>query len=110
MERRHTDSLFDLFGDIMGPRRTHVEQTDGGYEIQVSLPGVTRDQVTIKVEYGDLVVEAEKNRFSPAFSQSWKIGKGLDPESVEAEMKDGILHLSIGKSEEAQRTVEVEIK
>ncbi|NNE07532.1 MAG: Hsp20/alpha crystallin family protein [Gemmatimonadetes bacterium] len=135
MQDRGWDSLLDdFFGSTSGgpvaarqewhPSADIVEQADH-YEVTVDLPGVDKSNVRITVENDQLTISGERNeerkteegqmrrfeRFSGSFRRSFSLPEGIDPESVGAKYKDGVLTVTVPKPEEAKpKLIEVKVK
>ncbi|MDH6149478.1 MULTISPECIES: Hsp20/alpha crystallin family protein [Paraburkholderia] len=87
------------------------------------LPGVPRDKLDIKVHDGSLSIEAESVvqtppnlRLShaevggPYFRRRFTIGDDFDTSKIEANLKDGVLKLTIPRREESKpRRIEVSV-
>lgn len=85
------------------------------------LPGVARDSLEIRVQGGNLRIEAfagvpmrDGLRLQhvevrvPNFARSFTLGPEFDPSEIEADLKDGVLKLLIPRREEARpRRIEV---
>ena len=60
--------LFDAFNDFFRPvfydeqgsLRTNIKESETDYELDVELPGYTKDQIKISLENGYLTISAEK--------------------------------------------------
>ena len=99
--------------------KTDVREHDGGYEVDIDLPGFKKDEIKLSLENGYLTVSAAKGldkdekdkkgrfirqeRWSGACSRSFYVGD-LRNEDVKAKYEDGILRLSLPKPE--QRALE----
>ena len=96
--------------------KTDVKETDNSYEVDIDLPGFKKDEIEAKLENGYLTISAskgldkeEKNekdgtyirkeRYSGAMSRSFYVGDELKQEDIKAKYEDGILKLSVPKSE-----------
>lgn len=84
---------------------------DGNVVVLVDLPGVRREDVTLEVDNGWVVVSAERpyapepgddvlrsERAFGRFERRFRIGAGATAESVSATMADGVLTITIGQS------------
>jgi HSP20 family protein len=92
-----------------------IIETKDAYEIKISLPGIKKEDVKISVEGNLLNIEGErkaefkeendkfvKREFSYGkFSRSFNIGKS-DASRIDAEMKDGVLHILLPKAQESK--------
>ncbi|CAM2158659.1 HSP20 family protein (plasmid) [Pararobbsia alpina] len=85
------------------------------------LPGVSKEQLEVKVHDGSLTIEAESVVHVPAslqlahsevrapyFSRTFTVSDEFDTSKVEASLKNGVLTLTIPRREEAKpRRVEI---
>lgn len=89
-----------------------IKEEDSGYLIKVELPGIEKDDVGISMENGILTITGEKKkedenynhveRFHGKFSRSFRVGDTIDFKKISAEMKNGILDITLPKSEKAE--------
>ena len=111
-----------VYGKEAAPlMRTDVKETKTGYELEIELPGVKKEDVKAELKDGYLTVSAvsnkqtdEKNsegkylrreRYSGSCSRSFYVGEGVKQEDIKAKFEDGTLKLEIPK-EEAKPAVE----
>lgn len=92
-----------------------IIETKDAFEIKISLPGIKKEDVKISIEGNMLSIEGErKSEFKEEndkflrkefsygkFSRSFNIGKS-DASRIEAEMKDGILNITLPKTQETK--------
>ena len=97
--------------------KTDVRELDGGYEIDIDLPGFKKDEVDIQLQDGCLTISAAKGldkdeqdkkgryirqeRYAGSVSRSFYVGEDVKPADVKASFEDGILRLSVPKAEAA---------
>lgn len=101
-----------------------VSEEDKSYHIKAELPEIAKDDIKITIENGSLVIRGERKfekeendkkyhrieRSYGSFYRSFTLPEDADPKQVSAEVKDGVLQIEIGKSEESQpRQIEVKI-
>ena len=96
--------------------KTDIRETDGSYELEMDLPGFTKDEVKVSLENGYLTVQAAKcldqdeqekktgryirrERYAGACERSFYVGEDVTQEEIKGEFKHGILRLSIPKKE-----------
>jgi HSP20 family protein len=93
-----------------------IQKTDDHVVVKASMPGVKLEDVDISISGDVLTIKGEikseeetkkaeyvcHERFSGEFSRSVMLPEGLDTEKAEALMENGILTLTIPKSEEAK--------
>ncbi|TWT95251.1 Spore protein SP21 [Botrimarina colliarenosi] len=97
-------------------------EADNRLHVELDVPGVAQDAVEVTVENGQLAIVVERTpsaepptylynerRFGKV-TRSLDLPDTVDPESVEAELKNGVLHVSIAKRPETQpRKIEVRV-
>src|SRR5262245_59418019 len=89
---------------------------------RAEIPGVSKDDLDIKVENGTLILRGEKKqerevegetshrveRFYGAFTRSFSLPTTIDAEKIQARYKDGVLELVLPKAEIARpRKIEI---
>jgi len=98
--------------------RSDVVEFEDRLELQMDLPGVTIDDVDVRFEDRALSITAERKieetgflhrEFGAArFRRAFTLPDGYDAARIEAKMKDGVLTISVPKSEESMpRRIEV---
>jgi HSP20 family protein len=92
--------------------------TDKGVSVDMDVPGISRDNLDIELESNTLTVRGERpfpyagdtterawrhieRRFG-RFERSLRVPGGLDPESVEASLQDGVLSIRVPRPASAQ--------
>ncbi|MBY0370833.1 Hsp20/alpha crystallin family protein [bacterium] len=96
-----------------------VNETKDQFVIALDMPGVTKEDISIEVQGSRLVIAAERkedtnaNRFVSErrygrFERIFELGDKVDPSKVEASYQDGVLKVSLGKTESVKpRKVEI---
>ena len=93
---------------------TSVWEEDDAYHIELDIPGVAKEDVELTFDQGKLSISVERK--APEEKQGrWHeertYGKAVrevglsahvDPESITAEVANGVLHVRVGKTPEAQ--------
>ena len=85
------------------------------YHVALDLPGVDPDSVELTVERGMVTIRAERQqafgqgdqvllaeRPQGAFTRQLMLGEGVDQENLQADYRDGVLHLTIPVAQQAQ--------
>lgn len=97
-------------GGVWSPM-ADIEETDTGYEIDLDLPGVGKDQVTIDVSANQLTVHGEikekertgvlrrQTRRVGRFDYRWTLPADAEMDNIKAELTNGVLSLHIPKAE-----------
>ncbi len=130
---RSFDSLFDgaldgFFDDafVRGPRRHHsvdIREDEAAYVVEAELPGLTEKDIEVKVENDMLTIASRKEasreekkggyllreRRSESFRRSFVLPADVDRQKIEARFENGLLVLSLPKSE-AAKPKQIEVK
>ena len=108
--------------------KTDIREHDGGYELDVDLPGFKKDEINVELENGYLTISAtkgldkdeqdkkgkyiRKERYAGAMQRSFYVGDEVTQEDIKAKFEDGILRLSIPKKDaqavETKKTIAIE--
>jgi HSP20 family protein len=124
---RSFDRLFQDFDRNEGLRSfgyapsARVEDAGDRFVLKVDVPGVNEKDIKVDLHDGVLTVSAHRSLEAPekfearrrertdsSFARSYVLGDKVDPEKTTAEIKDGILTVSIAKAPGAQkRTISV---
>lgn len=108
------------------PARTFLPTTDiyedrDSLKVILEMPGVEKGNVEVRVEEGILFVEgrldlAKYRGLQPLYteynignySRSFRLSNAIDQDKIDAELKDGVLSLTLPKAEKAKpRTIQV---
>ena len=138
--QRPTTSLSNLFDDFFTDNwfsrpsrevasrtwpRVDIEEEKDAYKLHADLPGLDKKDIDIKVEKGVLTISGEKNseksdrkkeeysyyeRSYGKFSRSFQLPEHVDESNIAASYKNGVLELTIKKTEKAlPKKIEVKI-
>ena len=100
-----------------------VYEDENGITLKADLPGVSKENLHVRVEAGQLTLEGnvtlgETAHLQPVYAEvrtaryrrTFALSRDLDTEKIDANMKNGVLTLRIPKAEQAKpRRVEVKI-
>lgn len=100
-----------------------VYEDDSGITLLADLPGVSRDKLGVRVDGDTLLIEGTADVTGPQnmelvygeaqlaqYRRQFTLSRELDASRIEAQLKDGVLRLSIPKAEEAKpRRIEVRL-
>jgi len=131
------DNFGDVFNGFFRMPLTHrsvrkaripavdVAETDTVYQVKAELPGIRKEDLDVTVDDGVLTIKAEHNdnqeqtengqlirqeRSYEKFARSLRLGANVDEETITAEYRDGVLHITLPKAKEDQpRKVEVSV-
>ena len=96
--------------------KTDIKELEGGYELEIDLPGFTKEEVTAELKDGYLTISAAKGldkdeqeketgkyirreRYAGACQRSFYVGEDITEQDIKAEFKHGILKLFVPKKE-----------
>ena len=100
-------------------------ERNGGYELQAELPGLTEDQIEVKLSNGMVTIKGEKSserveegedyhlreRGFGTFQRSFRLPANVDAEKIEARFDKGVLKVTLPKSAAAiQEERKIEVK
>ena len=92
--------------------KTDVKETDEGYEVDVDLPGFSKDEIKLELNNGYLTISTEKSmnkenkgkmlrqeRYEGTMQRSFYVGGSITEEDIKAKYENGVLSLLIPKKE-----------
>lgn len=96
--------------------KTDIRELEGGYTLDVDLPGFSKDNIQAELKDGYLTITASRSenneegteagkflrreRFQGTCKRSFYVGEYLHEDDIQAEFKDGVLKLSFPKEAE----------
>ena len=103
--------------------KTDVQEHDDHYEVAVDLPGFKKDELSLELKDGYLVISAAKGldkdekeketgkfvrreRYAGSMSRSFYVGEDVKQEDIHAKYESGVLKLCIPKAEAKKQEVE----
>ena len=105
-----------------------IKENDKAYVLTFDMPGMDKSKISVEVKEGVLMVSGERSSESQEdqgnkvyrqqrsfgyFSRSIMLPENVDPNAVQAKYDNGVLTVTVGKKEEAQKKAasrKVEIK
>ena len=84
-----------------------VFENQDEYLLLADMPGATAESVSVQVEGGAITMEAERTLpgGSLRYRRMFQLPSTIDPDGISAELRDGVLHVHLKKSERAKRRV-----
>ncbi|MGN6579973.1 MAG: Hsp20/alpha crystallin family protein [Bordetella sp.] len=92
-----------------------IIENSQGVTLWADLPGVTKERLDVKVHDGNLYIEAQAVVPTPAglrlqhaeirqphFARAFSLGADFDASKIDANLKDGVLKLTIPRRDEAR--------
>ncbi|MBW3540391.1 MAG: Hsp20/alpha crystallin family protein [Planctomycetes bacterium] len=130
--RREFDSLFNrFFSEEDGGHElstwhvpaANVAESEGQYEVTLDLPGIKPDELNVEFKHGELWISGQRQHEHEEKGKTWhrverqfgefrrviRLGDDVDAEKVNAEYRDGVLKISVPKTESAQ-TKRIEVR
>ena len=117
--RRNTlDDLFNEWDNIFSNTTNHytsdykTSSDDDGVTLTMNVPGYNKKLIDVLVSGDNLIIEGKAHTGSTkGFKHTFTINEGLDSDSIEATVIDGVLTVSVPYAEEVKpRKVEVKVK
>ena len=102
-----------------------IVEHDKDYQVTAELPGMGEKDIDVKFADGVLTIKGEKKEESEeqqkdyyrserrfgAFQRSFRVPDGIDGDKIEANVKDGVLTVTLPRSEASKpRKVDIEVK
>jgi HSP20 family protein len=110
--------VHQFFGQGPGVQAFYVPSSvwedEASYHVELDVPGVTRDSVELTFEKGTLRITTERTapeetrtglvdeRRYGKVTRTVTLPETIDPESIVAELTNGVLHVTVSKKPEAQ--------
>lgn len=93
-----------------------ISETDTAYLIKAEIPGVKKEDVKVTIQDGMLTIQGERKqekeekskkfhrieRSYGSFMRSFRVPDDADESAVKAEFKDGMLNVTLAKSEKSK--------
>ena len=113
---------FDMMRNVQIPgMKADVQEFDDKYQMDIELPGFTREEIHADLENGYLTIQAEhsenkeeknekdgtyirRERYSGKYQRSFYVGDEMTQEDIKANFKNGILTIEFPK--EVEKRVE----
>lgn len=112
-----TDRNFAALGSNLPS--VNLKETDTEIEVELAAPGMKREDFKVTIDNDVLMISSEKEEKKEevskkenyirrefnyqAFSRTFSLPETIDENKIEANYKDGILHIVVGKKEGAQK-------
>ena len=97
---------------MRAPGAYRYEEKDS-YRLRLDLPGFTREEIALSLEKRALTVTAKSERedaFLPGFERTYNLPEDINPNDINAKLKNGVLDLSFKKltaQESGVRNIEI---
>lgn len=101
-----------LFNTSMLNTMRHYVDAGKDLSINLQLPGFSKESIDISHDGNNLTIKCEKpnNDYQYQFVKRYRIPESHDINAVSAEMKDGILYVTIPTCKTKQKVKSIDIK
>ncbi len=115
----------DLFRRTDWAPAVDIRETADAFQIDAELPGLSKDDVQVTVEDRVLSIQGERKKEDETsdgkhhriervyghFVRRFTLPDNVDPDSVKASFRNGVLQVTLAKSEKAKpRAIEVDVE
>ena len=124
LTNRNNDVFDDIFDNMFRApvfggeslMKTDVHEHDDHYEVDIDLPGFSKDEINLELKEGYLTVTAAKGldednttkkgklirqeRYAGAMQRTFYVGENLTEEDIKAGFHNGVLSLTVAKKEQ----------
>lgn len=108
--------FFDMADDGTWTPRVDVTEDSDRFQVRVDLPGMKKEEIQVTIDGNTLTVHGERaqeketkdsgvyrqERFTGKFSRSLVLPAKVDAQKVEATYNDGVLQITVAKSDAAK--------
>jgi HSP20 family protein len=103
-----SDKVLSNAMNIYGNYPNHfVNELEDSIELEIPIPGFTREELDIQIEDGNLHVETnssfKEGRWTNSFKKVFRISNSLNTKKINAKLENGILKISLPKLDKAKK-------
>lgn len=110
--------------ELAGAFRVDISEDEKAMYIEAELPGAKKEDIKLQVEDGVLTISAERKqeteekkknyhrveRIYGHFSRGFTLGENVDQEHIDAKYDNGVLHVTLPKTEPVKNTKQISVK
>ena len=99
-------------------------ETEKGYQVEVALPGMKREEIKVDFHQGRLTISGErqfKNEQNDrryhlvesaygSFHRSFQLPDTVEPRQIQAQFEDGVLHVMVPKDEQKAMRHQIQVQ
>lgn len=81
-------------------QQQEIHETAEAWILRIDLPGVAKDQVSLKVENQTLHLTSKTDSelpFTPTIDHHWQLGSKIDTPSIKASLENGVIEITLPK-------------
>lgn len=84
-----------------------VLENDAELLLLADMPGASAESIVVQVDDRQIAIEAQRTMHgeSMRYRRVFQLPSIVDPDGISAELRDGVLHVHLKKSEQAKRRV-----
>ena len=110
-------------GLVQSTPLTNIVKRENEFDIEMAVPGLSKEQITIKVEEGHLIISSDldkklaegesytKNEFNyNKFERRFNLGENIDLENIAAKCENGLLKITLKVKEKEETAIKVDIQ
>ena len=104
--------------------KVDISEDEGAFHIEAEMPGINKEDISLGVEEAVLTIKGERKqeteeqrkdyhrieRTYGSFSRSFNLGEFIDQEQIEASFDNGVLHVTLPKTQQVRKNKEIAIK
>ena len=104
--------------------KVDILEDEGAFHIEAEMPGINKEDISLGVEEDVLTIKGERKqeteeqrkdyhrieRTYGSFSRSFNLGEFIDQEQIEASFDNGVLHVTLPKTQQVRKNKEIAIK
>lgn len=97
--------------DVATIPSVNISDANKAFEVSVALPGLDKKDVKVEIQNNRLLISSEKQYENEEKNKNWirreygyasfqrmfQLPEGADPETIQAEMKNGVLTIKVAK-------------
>ena len=80
-------------------KTTNITESDNDYRVQIAVPGLSKEDIKVKVEDNLLTISYDKNNkdfsFISSFSRSYSLPDDGDDTNIGAKVENGVIKITI---------------
>lgn len=118
------DNVSKFERNVFFKPRVDLKETEKEFQIQITLPGLKKEEINLDVDGDVLSISGERKlnnekkeekyhlveSYYGKFSRSFTLPENVDTTNIDAQLTDGILHVTLPKTEVKQNKTTIAIK
>lgn len=103
LDKVFDEAYFKADKRIESYRQTNVTTSDTDYRVQISTPGLSKDDVKITLKDGILTISYEKTdkesfTFTNSFKKTYELPDDADEKNITGSVENGVVEIVVPKS------------